>query len=359
MAGVVSNSPLQQEREQDEEAEIMVAEKEKVGIASASTQIVTGLGGRSGGKYQSFWIDTRFLAGLKIVQKEFQPRPDDIYLASPMKSGTTWLKALLNTILSVTECMNPGDRNAGSNNNRRGSVDEKNPHLLVPTMECTVFHTINRQYGISMFSTLPSPRLLHTHSPFDLLPPLLKSSLHCKIIYIVRNPRDVFVSLWKFYSRTRPDGIKTDADLNKEEVFDAFCSGLFHGGPFPESVLSYWRESRRNPNKVMFLSYEDLQEDCVVWVKRIGAFIGCSPLLLEEHAQRIVDKCSFDNLSKVNPTGNVHQNARNSDFFREGKVGEWIKHFTPEMQERIHREIEQKFDDEGFHFTFSNHDLAV
>ena len=34
-------------------------------------------------------------------------------------------------------------------------------------------------------------------------------------------------------------------------------------------------------------------------VKRIRAFLGCSPTLLEDHAQRIVDKCSFNGKSNL------------------------------------------------------------
>ena len=106
----------------------------------------------------------------------------------------------------------------------------------------------------------------------------------------------------------------------------------------------------------MFLTYEELQADCVACVKRMGIFLGCSPTLLEKHAHRIVDKCSFDRLSnlEVNPKGTMQSTrASNSLFFREGKVGEWKKHFTPEMEERIYREIEQKLNKEGLLFKYS------
>ena len=98
-----------------------------------------------------------------------------------------------------------------------------------------------------------------------------------------------------------------EGDLNKETVFDAFCSGFYYGGPFAESVLSYWHESKRNPNQVLFVTYEDLQADCVGWVKRLGIFLGCSTALLEENTERIADKCNFNTLSnlKVNKRGKV------------------------------------------------------
>ena len=111
------------------------------------------------------------------------------------------------------------------------------------------------------------------------------SSINCKIVYIARNPRDSFVSLWKFYNRLTGQGsLYLEGDFNKETVFDAFCSGFYYGCPFAESVLSYWHESKRNPNQVLFVTYEDLQADCMGWVKRLGLFLGFSTPLLEENA---------------------------------------------------------------------------
>ena len=87
----------------------------------------------------------------------------------------------------------------------------------------------------------------------------VRSSLNCKIVYIARNPRDSFVSLWKFYNRLTGQGsLYLEGDLNKETVFDAFCSGFYYGCPFAESVLSYWHESRCNLNKVMLVTSSKL-----------------------------------------------------------------------------------------------------
>lgn len=328
--------------------------------------IVSSCGMRFG-RYQSVWIDANLIPAVKLIQQEFQARPDDIFFASLPKTGTTWGKALLYTIIEFAALANKlpttdqTEYNSAVLDMEKFGVDEKNPHALVPTLETYLFNSSgdHEQYDISIFSDFPSPRLLHTHLPFHTLPLLVRSSLNCKIVYIARNPRDSFVSLWKFYNRLTGQGsLYLEGDLNKETVFDAFCSGFYYGGPFAESVLSYWHESKRNPNQVMFVTYEDLQADCVGWVKRLGLFLGCSTPLLEENAQKIAEKCSFNVLSnlQVNKKGKVgtrKYGMKNAFFFREGKVGEWKKHFTPQMEERIYSEIEQKLISHGLHFTNS------
>lgn len=46
--------------------------------------------------------------------------------------------------------------------------------------------------------TLPSPRLIHTHLPYDVIPKGDRVETRCKYIYIARNPKDVAVSFYEF-----------------------------------------------------------------------------------------------------------------------------------------------------------------
>ncbi len=49
-------------------------------------------------------------------------------------------------------------------------------------------------------TSLPSPRILNTHVKLSLLPPDIVKK-RCKIIYLVRNPKDVVVSYYNFNRR--------------------------------------------------------------------------------------------------------------------------------------------------------------
>ena len=45
---------------------------------------------------------------------------------------------------------------------------------------------------------IPSPRLMQTHLPYDIIPKGESEDTKCKYIYIARNPKDVAVSYYKF-----------------------------------------------------------------------------------------------------------------------------------------------------------------
>lgn len=47
-------------------------------------------------------------------------------------------------------------------------------------------------------TTLPSPRLLHSHLTYDVIPKGKSKDTQCKYIYVARNPKDVAVSFYEF-----------------------------------------------------------------------------------------------------------------------------------------------------------------
>ncbi|MFQ6641952.1 hypothetical protein Gotur_016711 [Gossypium turneri] len=110
-------------------------------------------------------------------------------------------------------------------------------------------------------------------------------------------------------------------------------------------------------DKLMFLKYEDLVEDTILYLKKIVEFMGY-PFSSEEQQQgvpeNIVKMCSFDNLSglEVNKTGRHREGkgnmeTKNNIFFRKGKVGDWKNYLTTEMAQRLDQRTLQKLSGSG------------
>lgn len=143
--------------------------------------------------------------------------------------------------------------------------------------------------------------------------------------------------------------------LSLKEAFDKFCNGVSLYGPFWDHVLGYWKYSLEDPNKVLFLKYEDLKENPRVHLKRLAEFCGC-PFAIEEENEGVVEEilklCSFDNLSnlEVNKSGKLSSGEENKAFFRKGQVGDWANYFTPQMIEQIDKINEEKFSPWGLMF---------
>ncbi|CBI15346.3 unnamed protein product, partial [Vitis vinifera] len=218
-------------------------------------------------QYQGCWYRTTSgIQGVIWMQEHFKPRPADVLLVTPPKSGTTWFKALLFAIMNRTQ-----------------------------------------------FNT-------STH-------PLLTTNSQCRIVYVSRNPKDVF-------------------------AFEQYCKGFSPYGPFWDHILGYWKANSKWPERVLLLKYEDMKRDSSFHLKRIAEFIG-QPFSSEEEKQGLVHEiiklCSFESLSnmKVNKTGTFRAGYLTVDknsFFRKGEVGDWKNHLTAEMAERLDKITERNLD---------------
>ncbi|KAL8517207.1 hypothetical protein ACS0TY_015437 [Phlomoides rotata] len=118
-------------------------------------------------------------------------------------------------------------------------------------------------------------------------------------------------------------------------MVDCFCSGTHAYGPFFEHVVGYWEESKKSPEKILFLKYEELKNGPQKQVLRIAEFLG-RPLTGGEAAE-VVERCSFERLKnlEVNKSGSLHVKIPNSIFFRKGVVGDSNNYLTPEMKMQI------------------------
>ncbi|CAJ0956494.1 unnamed protein product [Ranitomeya imitator] len=106
--------------------------------------------------------------------KEFETRDDDVFNVTYPKSGTTWLQEILSLIYSN------GD-----------------PTPIKTTYSWDRVPWIEQHGGRAQIENRPSPRLITTHLPFHLFPQSFAKS-KAKVIYTIRNPKDVCVSLYYF-----------------------------------------------------------------------------------------------------------------------------------------------------------------
>ncbi|KAK6921111.1 Sulfotransferase domain [Dillenia turbinata] len=287
---------------------------------------------------QGFWIPSFAIRGIIKFRNQFLARDTDVILASFPKSGTTWLKALTYSIVN---------RSYDSSDN---PLTRFSPHDLVHNFENFIFKSEN----YPDLESLPNPRIFATHSPYQLLPESIKNS-KCKVVYVCRNLLDQFVSRWHF-----KDSVKSETpQFPISEAFEMFYQGIDGYGPSWAHLLGYWNAGMENPQKVLFLKYEDLKENPNFYVKKLAEFVGF-PFSEEEEregvVERIVKFCSFENLKNLEVNKNGKRQIgplKNSAYFRKGKVGDWANCLTPSMVERGMKLMEDKFSGSGLSFKLS------
>ncbi|KAF3338906.1 flavonol 3-sulfotransferase-like protein [Carex littledalei] len=283
-------------------------------------------------KYKGFWQTEKILPGIMAMEEAFKPRPSDVIVASYMKSGTTWLKALTFTIMHRNKYVFSSH-----------PLLKLNPHDCVPITEYH-YATRDEQY----LETLPSPRVLGTHLPYSILPESIKTS-KCPIVYICREPKDVLVSLWHMV--TRFEWFKKSFPFT--QAFEIFCEGRMPYGPVWDHVLEYYMKSLHSPEKILFLKYEEMMKDPIDGVMRLAIFIGF-PFSEEEIknglVEEIVEFCSFNKLKDLDVNKNGIGHVKNDFFFRKAVVGDWQNHMTPEMAIKLDDITKEKLHHSGLIF---------
>ncbi|XP_062182134.1 cytosolic sulfotransferase 16-like [Phragmites australis] len=272
-----------------------------------------------------------------LLQDSFDAFDDTILTTNP-KCGTTWLKALAFTIANHS-------RYDFSNH----PLLTNNPHEIVPVR---YLPTLEVPMGkeLSYVETLPSPRLLATHMPLLLLPKSLVANHSCRIVYICQEPKDAFVSRWHFGNKIFRGGHEIDL----EAALNMFCEGASPYGPFWDHCLEYWRESIARPDRVLFLKYEEMMSEPVKHGVRLAVFLGV-PFTGKEEDDRIPEEvvklCSFEKLSRLQANQKGYfMRRRNlvvdmSDYFRRGKIGDWVNYTSEEMGRKLDYIVKEKLRD--------------
>jgi peroxiredoxin len=224
---------------------------------------------------------------LQLKHFKFVPRPDDIFIATYPRSGTTWMQMILYQLTTD------------------GSMDMAHIAQHCPWFE----RSMNSAQG---FENLPSPRIFKTHLSYGKIP-----KGPGRYIYIVRDGADVAVSYYNLYRNY--NGYKGTF----AEFFEQFMRGKVHYGSWFDHVEG-WRKHRHELN-VLFLTYEELTRDLAGCIRRISAF--CHLEVPPEKLRLILERCSFafmkQHESKFDPALEMlwEGGTQLNSFLRVGQVG--------------------------------------
>ena len=209
---------------------------------------------------------------------DFRHRPDDIFISTPPKSGTTWMQGIVLSLLWPS-----------------GEVPEPR-HGKSPWVDAR-FRPIGDV--LADLEAQDHRRFIKTHSPADCVP----TFEDCRYLAVYRDGRDALMSWANHRSNMRPelithlnaiseaDGarpIPPTWDGDMDEMFDQWehdCSPIRH-------LSSWW--PRRSEPYVSLVHYNDLLADLEGEMRRIASFLSID--VPEAMWSSVVERCRLDQM---------------------------------------------------------------
>ncbi|XP_013412492.1 sulfotransferase 1C2 isoform X2 [Lingula anatina] len=244
------------------------------------------------------------------LRKPPEARVDDVWLINYPKSGTHFLWEIVSMLVRNTLKMNPTEK-------ERAMC----PELVLPD------HVDN----------MASPRVLNTHVPPRFFSTEARNV--SKFLYLIRNPKDVFVSY--YFHRKNLSGFKG--------AFEDFLELVYRGhagyGRWIDHVKDWLAVMKDKPN-FLIVKYENLVKEPLSEVRKIAQFIGFKRE--ESFYQSLAIKCSFANMKKHK----VRKRQKYELFYRNGTVGNWKNFFTTEQNLEFEKRLGEELKDLPFALDF-------
>jgi Sulfotransferase domain len=226
--------------------------------------------------------------------------PDDVFLVSFPKSGNTWTRFLLANLIY------PGQ-----------PATFANIHRLIPDPSGTSKRDLER---------MRRPRIIKSHECFD--------PRYRRVIYIVRDPRDVAVSQYHYHRKL----MKIGDDSPIESFVTRFLAGeTCPHGSWGQNVASWLATSEKSPH-FLLLRYEEMLADTVRELAKIAGFLGISAD--REQIALAVERSSAARMRKLEESQTeqcelTKGSRKDLSFVRAASSGGWRSELPAVMALRI------------------------
>lgn len=277
-----------------------------------------------------------------------------IWIASYPRSGNTWMRAFINSLLRIME--DSSSEEIDINKIEEGGIIENAAALYTRFLRKPAsaaspaeIAAARPRVQAALVESAGRPIFLKTHNAnlLDHGSPLINMAVSLGAIYLVRNPLDVAIS----YAHL------SNAPLN--QVIDRMATSGWgvessheNGIERVRVVIGSWSENvgswtAHSHPAVLVVRYEDLVGKANPTFARIAQHLRLKAST--EQLRRAIAMTGFNRLRAQEEAAGFNERPDKSvsRFFREGRVGQWREVLTQEQISRIvatHRPLMKRFD---------------
>lgn len=219
--------------------------------------------------------------------------PDDTFLVSYPRSGNTWMRFLLATLR---------------------------------TGEAQTFQSIERiipdpwQNTDATLLLAPQPRIIKSHKGYD--------PDYQRVIYMVRDPRDVAISF--YYWRMKKNFFtRKDITLSLYSYLHQFAEKELAFQAWGEHTESWITHREALGERLLLLRYEDLLDDPLEALYRVEQFLGW-----EHTAAELQFAIEHSQPERMRQVENAPKNEQSIAFVRKAAAEQWREHFDDALRQR-------------------------
>jgi hypothetical protein len=223
------------------------------------------------------------------IERDITIFSDDIFLTSYPRSGNTWTRFLVGNLVHQDE-----------------PVTFLNVERLVPDMY---------KHSDRTLRNLPRPRIMKSHECFD---PRYK-----RIMYVVRDPRDVAVSNyhWEMKQRSMGDSYPIETFVSRW-MEPVYWNRL---GSWGDHVTS-WLSTRQGQEGFLLLRYEDMLADPAREMAKLAGLLRIDPT--PERLARAAELSSADRMRRLEKDQGdkwvqTRYTRQDKQFVRKAASGDW------------------------------------
>lgn len=279
-----------------------------------------------------------------------------VWLASYPKSGNTWLRCFLEAyflgevdinemIVSLSDDLAFRYLVGDGSDPRDFPLDIQHLTRPMAMLRMVRKYEENKINGVPLFCKTHNAHVVA--NGIELLP----ASLTKSVIYIVRDPRDAFISYAKHMGA--PHEVAIDWFLDKYRALrankDAYKMPDFVSS-WPLHVQGYANADTHN---VRIWRYEDMKADSEKCFTEMLIHSGVTPD--KERVKKATELSSLQNLKKQEQdNGFIEASPKNEDkFFGDGKTGGWKGKLDPKIQFRIEKDCASMMKRFGYQREFA------
>lgn len=275
-----------------------------------------------------------------------------IWLASYPRSGNTWVRLFLSSLLFNRPLQGPEDFHpvvlADDANHHIWQVSCARPlsEMNADRLMYIRLAAIANQLNLSIYNQIVMKTHTGAYNWKDI--PLIPSGLTTGAIHLVRDPRAVLVSWAKYMGRSQ------------EETFELMCNTNMctRSDDLPlRNYLGSWHNFNQSWDKItvprLTIRYEDLLgENNFKEFKDIARFVFSSHT--DEQIAEAIKNTQFGILSKFEKDADgkmMYAIQKEGNFFRSGKVDEWKEELDPQLIKKATEEWEEDLEKWGYELT--------